>query len=165
MRPRSGPRTSIVVLLILASLAAACANVPPRRDDTPEILVLREDYLRAHPNGPFNPEIARGEVALGMGYSDMLAAWGMPDARLADPDMEQEQWTYVLRSDNGVDWVRYDFLFANRLVAEWEISRNVGTGFATIRDDPRGVSLRVPPSNAPSLGDDARKGGAGAMIR
>jgi len=151
--------------VILASFFAACANVPPRRDDTPEILVIREDYLRSHPNGPFNPEIARGEIAVGMGYTDVLAAWGMPDARVADPDMEEEQWTYVLHSDNGVDWVRYDFLFANRLVAEWESSRNVGSGFATIRDDPRGVSLRVPPSNASSLGDDARKGGAGAMNR
>jgi len=153
------------VLALIASLAASCATVPPRRDDTPEILVIREDYLRAHPDGLFNAEIARGEIVVGMGYTDVLAAWGRPDERVADRDMDVEQWTYVLHSDNGVDWVRYDFLFSKRSVVEWETSRNTASGFATTHDDPRGISRRLPSTSASSLGDDARKGGAGTQMR
>jgi hypothetical protein len=166
MRPRSGLRFRTLVLAALASsILASCASGPPRRDDTPAILELRDDYLRTNPNNPFTAEIQRGEVALGMGYREVLAAWGKPDARVASADPDEERWTYILCDDNGVDWILYDFIFDNKAVVEWQFSRNVGSGFATTRDDLRGVSTRVPPTPAPSLGEGARKGGVGSMIR
>jgi hypothetical protein len=166
MRPRGGYRSRIVVLAALAaSVLASCTAGLPRRDDTPAILEIRDDYMRANPNGPFSAEVARGEVTLGMGYYDVLAAWGKPDARTAIPDRGEEHWTYVLQDDNGVDWTLYEFIFARRTVVEWEFSRNVGSGFATIRDDQRGVSQRVPPTPSTSLGEGARKGTVGSTIR
>lgn len=164
MRPRSGYR-SVLLLALAASLLASCASSPPRRDETPQIREIRDDYLRAHPNGRFNAEIARGEIVAGMGYNDVLAAWGMPDTRVSDGEPGEEWWTYVITSDNGADWVRYDFVFAERTVVEWAVSRAVASGFVPVRDDPRGVPRRVPPTSPPALGDGVRKGGAGSMIR
>ncbi len=164
MRPRCGHCSRILVLAFVASLFAACATSPPRRDETTAILEIREDYLRTHPDGPFNGEISRGEVVSGMDYHDVLASWGMPDARSADSERREERWTYVLRSDNGVDWVRYDFVFVRQVMVEWEFSREVGSGFVSARDDNRGVSNRVPPSSISTTGETVRKGSR-SMIR
>ncbi len=166
MRPRGGYRFRTIALAALAaSLLASCTAGLPRRDDTAAILEIRDDYLRAYPNGPYTAEIQRGEVALGMGYMDVLAAWGKPDARVAAAGDEKERWTYLLDNDNGVDWVLYEFLFEKRVVVDWEFSRNVGSGFATSPDDARGVPMRVPPTPASSLGEGAHKGTVGSMTR
>ncbi|MCI0450973.1 MAG: hypothetical protein L0Z51_01130 [Candidatus Latescibacteria bacterium] len=131
---------------------------------TPEILVIRDDYMRANPNPAYKDAIARGEVVVGMGYRDVLAAWGKPDARVA-VGADDLRWTYVLVSDNGADWVRYDFLFEERAVVEWETSRNVSSGFAPARDDARGVSQRVPSTAPTTLGEGVKKGVPGSTIR
>lgn len=165
MRPGSGYCVRIVVAALVASTLAACATSPPRRDATQAILEIRVDYLRAHPQGPFNGEIGRSEIALGMGYYDVLAAWGMPDARISDNERGEERWTYLIKSDNEVDGVRYDFLFVKQVVVEWEASRDVASGFSPAHSDARGVSMRVPPTPGTTLGEGARKGGAGSMIR
>jgi hypothetical protein len=163
MRPRSCYRYRTTLAAIVASVVASCATGPPRRGETPAILEMRADYLSAHPAGRYNAEISRGEVVVGMGFYDVLAAWGMPDAR-AVADSSQERWTYVLKDDNDVDWVRYDFLFAERAVVEWETSRNSGSGFAVIEDDARGASLRVAPAPLGTL-DGAPKGRVGSSFR
>lgn len=165
MRPGSGYWVRIVVAALAASTLAACATSPPRRDETPAILEIRADYLRAHPQGPFNGEIARSEIALGMGFYDVLAAWGMPDARVSDHERGEERWTYVLKNGNEVDELRFDFLFVKHVVVDWESSRDVASGFSPAHSDARGVSLRVPPTPATTLGEGARKGVAGSMIR
>ncbi|HXV12750.1 MAG TPA: hypothetical protein VEC56_00960 [Candidatus Krumholzibacteria bacterium] len=165
MRPRH-PYSSIA-LAIAVALCASCAASPPRRDATPEIQAIRDDYLRANPDVVYKDAIARGEVVVGMGYQDVLAAWGRPTARVVQQGTDDaERWTYVLVSDNGTDWVRYDFFFAKWSVVQWETTRSVASGFAPARDDARGVSTRVPPMPAPAaLGEGVRKGGAGSMIR
>lgn len=165
MRPGSGYWVRIVVAALIASTLAACATSPPRRGETQAILDIRADYLRTHPEGPFNLEIARSEVALGMGYYDVLAAWGMPDARLSDNERGEERWTYVIKSDNEVDGVRYDFLFVKQVVVEWESSLDVASGFSPAHSDGRGVSMRVPPTPATTLGEGARKGGVRSTMR
>jgi hypothetical protein len=164
MRPRIRYYCRNTLAALAASVVVSCATGPPRRNDTPAILEMRAGYLEAHPAGRFNAEIARGEIVVGMGFYDVLAAWGLPDARAA-ADSSQECWTYVLRDDNEVDWIRYDFLFAQRVVVEWETSRNTGSGFLTIGDDARGVSLRVPPAPTGSFGDGSPKTRSGSSLR
>jgi hypothetical protein len=162
---RSRTSTPSVVLFTLAACwFASCAASPPRRDETLAILEIRDEYLRTNPAGHFNAVIARSEVAVGMGYYDVLAAWGLPNVREMSKSGD-ERWSYVLLDDNGVDWIRYDFVFTEKKVAEWETSRNVASAFSAAPDDPRGVSRRVPPAPAASLGDGARKGGTGEFHR
>ena len=158
MRPRCGYWSRIVLLALATSMLASCATGPPRREDTPAILEIRDEYLRTHPQGAFNGVIARGEVAVGMGYYDLLAAWGMPDARERDGARDEERWTYVLTSENQADWLRYDFVFAQRMLVEWEWSRGVASGSVPLPDDPRGVSARVPTTTTSSLGEAPKKG-------
>lgn len=157
MRPR-GYCSRVLLLVLAASVLASCATSPPRRADTAAILEIRDEYIRTHPSGPFNVAIARGEVAVGMGYYDMLAAWGMPDMRERDAARDEERWVYVLPSENEVDWMRYDFIFAKRTLVEWEWSRGVASGSVPLPDDPRGVSARVPATPATTLGDAPKKG-------
>ena len=160
MRPRCGYCSKVLLLALTASVLASCATSPPRREDTAAILEIRDEYIRTHPGGPFNGAIARGEVAVGMGYYDVLAAWGMPDVRERDADRDEERWTYVLTSENQADWLRYDFVFAKRMLVEWEWSRGVASGSVPLPDDPRGVSSRVPPTTASSLGEAPKKKGS-----
>jgi hypothetical protein len=162
MRPRHC--TPTVLLTLTACLFASCAVSPPRRDETPAILEFRDQYFRTHPIGHFNDVIIRGEIAVGMGYEDVLAAWGLPNAREVSKGGE-ERWSYVLLDDNGVDWTRYDFVFTEKKVVEWERSRNVASGSSVAPDDPRGISRRLPPAPASSLGDGIRKGGTGESYR
>jgi len=142
---------------LFALVLASCATSPPRREHTPAILEIRDEYMRTHPQGPFNGVIARGEVVVGMGYYDMLAAWGMPDMRERDGERDEERWVYVLTSENQADWLRYDFIFARRMLVEWEWSRGVASGSVPLPDDPRGVTSRVPATPA-ALGDAPKKG-------
>jgi hypothetical protein len=166
MRPRHGYSSRALALAIATVLCASCATSPPRRDTTPEIQAIRDDYLRTNPNVVHKGAIVRGEVVVGMGYQDVLAAWGRPTARVVEEGSDDaERWTYVLVSDNGVDWVRYDFFFAKWSVVQWETTRSVASGFAPARDDARGVSQRVPLTPATTLGEGVRKGGAGSMMR
>ncbi|HEU4929985.1 MAG TPA: hypothetical protein VFU38_09145, partial [Candidatus Krumholzibacteria bacterium] len=109
----------------------------------------------------FNGVIARGEVAVGMGYYDLLAAWGMPDVRERDAELDEERWVYVLTSENQADWLRYDFIFAQRMLVEWEWSRGVASGSVPLPDDPRGVSSRVPGTPSQALGEAPKKGSLG----
>jgi hypothetical protein len=152
------------LLTLAACLLASCAVSPPRRDETPAIREFRDQYLRSHPVGTFNDMIVRGEIAVGMGYEDVIAAWGLPDAREVSKSGE-ERWSYVLVDDNGVDWMSYDFVFSEKKVVEWERSRNVASAFSALPDDPRGISRRLPAPPASSLGDGIRKGGTGEFYR
>jgi hypothetical protein len=161
MRPRCGYCSRVLLLALAASLLASCATSPPRREDTPAILEIRDDYIRTHPDGAFNVVIARGEVAVGMGYYDMLAAWGIPDVRERDAERDEERWVYVLTSENQADWLRYDFIFAKRMLVEWEWSRGVASGSVPLPDDPRGISARVPATSGAALGDAPKKGSLG----
>ncbi len=161
MRPRCGYWSRLVLLALAASVLASCATSPPRREDTAAILEIRDEYIRTHPGGPFNVAIERGEAAVGMGYYDMLAAWGMPDVRERDSERDEERWVYVLTSENQADWLRYDFIFAKRMLVEWEWSRGVASGSVPLPDDPRGISTRVPATQANALGDAPKKGSLG----
>ena len=161
MRPRCGYCSKIVLLVVAAASLAACASNPPRRDETPAILEIRDEYMRTHPHGPYNVAIARGEVVVGMGYYDVFAAWGMPDSRTRDGERDEERWTYVLMSENQADWIRYDFVFDKRVLVEWEWSRGVASGSLPLPEDGRGVSTRVPGAPAAPLGDAPKKGSLG----
>jgi hypothetical protein len=147
---------------LAACVLASCAHTPPTRNETTAIRELREDYLRRHPAGRFNDCIARGEVAVGMSFLELLAAWGIPDARERLVDREEERWTYLVREDNWADWVRYDFVFAKAELREWETTRNSAWG-SLYGEQPRNSALRLPPQPSGSLG--APTDGSGAPPR
>ena len=99
--------------------------------------------MREFPEGRFNDHIQRGEIVRGMSLFEVLASWGIPDARVVAPEESRERWVYVLVDDLSLDWVRYDYVFGGNALLDWEITRNVASG----------ASIEVPqhPSSAMSL--------------
>ena len=146
--------TRCASLLALACLAG-CASSPPSRTETPAIRELRADYMRTFPQGRYNDHIERGEVVKGMSLFEVLASWGIPDARVVAPDENRERWMYVLMDDASMDWVRYDYLFNGNVLLDWEVTRNVTNGLTLDTPDHRPNAMTLP-----SWASTNRPGGA-----
>ncbi|HEX5132962.1 MAG TPA: hypothetical protein VFX92_10800 [Candidatus Krumholzibacteria bacterium] len=130
--------------LIATVLLASCANHPPVRVADDSIRELRAEYLHSNPDGPFTRNIERGEVALGMGFEAVLAAWGIPATREHAGTDGQERWIYVLADDWSNDWTRYEFVFDHQSLASWETVRNVSST-ATLSGAIPGATATPPP--------------------
>ncbi len=113
--------------LIATLVLASCASSPPARDVDDAVRSLRAEYLQAHPDGPFNGNIERGEVAVGMKFEDVVASWGIPEQRERSGDGQRERWSYTVTDQWNNDWVRYDLLFESRALVAWETMRNVAS--------------------------------------
>jgi len=141
--------------LLAVACLAACATAPPSRPDTPAIRELRADFLRTFPEGRYNDHIQRGEVVKGMSLFEVLASWGIPDARVIATDDNRERWVYVVVDDASLDWLRYDYLFNGNVLLDWEITRNVTTGLSLDTPEHRPSAMSLP-----SWASTNRPGGA-----
>jgi hypothetical protein len=147
------------VWLIATFALASCASHPPVREADDSVRQLRAEYLRANPGGEFNTNIQRSEVALGMRFEDVVASWGIPDARERKGDGIHERWTYTVTDAWNGDWVRYDLVFEKRALASWETMRNVSSSHALTGLD---TAPQTPP---PPAGGSAALSGAGVTRR
>ena len=141
--------------VLVAACLGACATAPPSRPDTPAIRALREDYLRAFPDGANNEHIKRGEVVRGMSLYEVLASWGIPDARVVSVKGNQERWVYVLLDDLSLDWICYEYEFRNNALIDWTTTREVANGFSldTPKENPGTLNL-------PAWATQSQHGGA-----
>jgi hypothetical protein len=105
---------------------------------------LREDYLRTFPDGPHNDRIRRGEVVRGMSLYEVLASWGIPDARLVSEKGNQERWVYVLLDDLSMDWVCYEYEFSNNALLDWTTTRSVSNGLSLDSPDHHLSAVSLP---------------------
>ncbi len=144
--PHNRRRASCVWLIATLALAS-CASRPPVREADDSVRLLRAEYLQANPGGEFNPNIQRSEVALGMRFEDVVASWGIPDARERNGDGVRERWTYTVTDRWNGDWVRYDLVFEKKALASWETMRNVASSHALTE---RGAAPAAPPLPASS---------------
>jgi len=120
-------RSSRVVLAIIAGfVVAGCAHAPRMGNETESVLTIREDYLRAYPDGAYNEYIRRGEVTKGMNFIEVLASWGVPDRRLhsEEKNIPVEYWSYLSMDEASLDWVRYTFAFEKKHLVEWDLTRH-----------------------------------------
>ena len=132
------------LLILVIACATSCATAPPARIETPAIRDLREDYFRTFPEGPHNDHIRRGEVVRGMSLFEVLASWGIPDARVVSAQGDQERWMYVLLDDLSMDWVSYEYEFRNNALFTWSTSRNVANGLTLDTPEDRVDALSLP---------------------
>jgi hypothetical protein len=145
MRRRTPVRQLALPLWITAAVAmASCATAPPTRTATPAIHELRDDYFRSFPEGPNNEHIRRGEVVKGMTLFEVLASWGIPDARLVSDESSNERWIYVLLDDLSMDWVCYEYEFTSNALIDWTTTRNVSNGLPLDTPDLRRDALSLP---------------------
>lgn len=129
---------------IAAACLAGCAGTPPSRTETAAIRDLRNDYFRTFPEGPNNDHIRRGEVVKGMNLFEVLASWGIPDARVVSNEGSKERWLYVLLDDLSLDWICYEYEFAGNALIDWSTTRNVANGLSLGTPDLRPDALSLP---------------------
>jgi hypothetical protein len=143
------PLVRIILMAVALTVMASCAYAPRVAEENDDILSIRDDYIRTHPDGSYNEFILRGEVVKGMKYLEVLASWGYPEARLRVPERKLEYWRYLARDEASRDWLQYTFIFEKDELIEWEMTRHVSKGRAMADiefDDPT-----VPPSPAEAL--------------
>ena len=142
---RRTSRGHFALLLVIAASAglAACATAPPQRVETDAIHDLRADYFRTYPEGPNNDHIRRGEVVRGMSLYEVLASWGIPDARVVAPE-GKERWIYVIQDDLSLDWIAYEYEFHGNAMVDWTTTRNVAKGLPLDSPDLRHDPLTLP---------------------
>jgi hypothetical protein len=145
MRRRSSSGNLALLVLMLASASlCGCATTPPSRSETPAIRELRDDYFRSFPDGPHNDHIKRGEIVKGMSLFEVLASWGIPDARVVSAEGSHERWIYVLLDDLSLDWVGYEYEFTGNALVDWTTTRNVRNGLPLDSPDLRRDPLTLP---------------------
>lgn len=117
----------ITLVAVSAAALAGCSYTPRTLNETASVLEIRNDYLAANPDGAYNDFIRRGEVTRGMNYTEVLASWGAPDARVRTNDNkgEIEAWSYTTMDDLNGDWIQFTFMFEKKTLADWEIQRHV----------------------------------------
>ena len=145
MRRRNSRGHLALLTCILASAwLAACASAPPSRSTTPAIRELRDDYLANFPDGANNDHIKRGEIVKGMSLFEVLASWGIPDARVVAEEGSRERWIYVLLDDLSLDWIGYEYEFNGNQLVDWTTTRNVSNGLPLDTPDLRRTPMTLP---------------------
>lgn len=145
MRPRISSRNlALLVGMVASAWLSGCATTPPSRTETPAIRELRDDYFRSFPDGPHNDRIKRGEIVKGMSLFEVLASWGIPDARVVSTEGNRERWIYVLLDDLSLDWIGYEYEFSGNALVDWTTTRNVSNGLPLDSPDLRRDPLVLP---------------------
>lgn len=115
----------ILLILLVAVITTACTKLPPMTGVDDDVLSLREHYFSARPDGKFNENISRGEVARGMHVVEVLAAWGLPNMRWGVQHSPDHHWAYFVRDDATQTINGYELVFEDRLLVRWLIAKDV----------------------------------------
>jgi len=129
-------RHSCLLLVLAATVAVSCSQLP-RSNKTPEEMAsIRAEYLQNNPDGKYNDYILEGRVVKGMGTLEVLASWGLPNVRRNwNPD-NAEYWTFYARDEHTGQVVSYDLVFENKKLTRWVVSEELGTSLGTAATDP-----------------------------
>jgi len=117
----------ITLLLAFTFVLAGCSYSPRTLNESASVLEVRNDYLTSNPEGEYNEFIRKGEVTRGMDYTEVLASWGAPDARIRTNDNkgELEAWSYTVIDDINGDWIQFTFKFEKKFLIDWDVQRHV----------------------------------------
>jgi hypothetical protein len=98
----------------------------------------REDYIKLHPDGPFNDLIREGEITRGMSVHEVIASWGMPHVYAVSRALPAEHWIYYIRDREALSMLIYTLTFENDTLRIWDIDqkRFTGQGIASKYEPP-----------------------------
>ncbi len=126
---RTPPLKLIVpLLLLLIFLFGSCAHNPKTFKETESIMQGRQDYVQLHPDGMYNEHILKGEVVKGMNLMEVLASWGLPNARRRSEGGSREYWTYYTQEEQSGDIREYELVFKEQSLVRWKITLSVAEG-------------------------------------
>jgi hypothetical protein len=114
----------LVLSSCLLLLFIACAHTPQALNDDLTVRQMREEFLREHPDGQYNPYISKGEVVRGMDVLEVSASWGIPETRRQSKDRKLEYWTYFSSDEISGDWSRYTLTFEGKVLSDWHVVRH-----------------------------------------
>ncbi|NIM19438.1 MAG: hypothetical protein GTO51_03550 [Candidatus Latescibacteria bacterium] len=138
---KTPPLKLILPLLFLGLVMYACSHCPKSYKETDTIIRSRQEYIRAHPEGPFNNHILNGEVVKGMGLMEVLASWGLPNSRNCSESGAQEFWTYYATGEQTGDIREYVLIFKDQTLSRWKVTLSVAEGGYREQDPSKPVTL------------------------
>jgi hypothetical protein len=130
------PNRWILGVVVTVAISASCGRLPQSTRTDEHTTSIRADYLRNHPNGPFNVHIAEGRVTRGMNIMEVLASWGAPNLRRTSPEGSTEYWAYYAKDEHTQKMVSYELVFENQVVTRWVIDAAVASTLGTTSIGP-----------------------------
>jgi hypothetical protein len=134
--------SSIAVAALVSALAISCSPLPQTSRTDEQLSSIRAEYLNNHPDGKFNDHIKEGRVVKGMGILEVLASWGLPNARSASESGTSENWAYYAKDEQTNRLVSYELVFEDKVLRRWQVRADLGTGLGTTDTDP-GVTRTI----------------------
>ncbi len=129
------------VLLLLVAVLASCSHHPKTLDGSESIMKGRQDYVTAHPDGLYNSHIMNGEVVKGMNLMEVLASWGLPNSRRHSESGSHEYWFFVSQDKESGMIRRYELIFQDQLLHDWNVALGNTAGGYRSRDATDRVTL------------------------
>lgn len=129
-------RPSCLLLVLVATVAVSCSQLPPSNKTNEEMAGIRAEYLQNNPDGKYTDHIMEGRVVKGMGTLEVLASWGLPNVRRNWNQDNAEYWTYYARDEHTRQVVSYDLVFEDKKLTRWVVGTELGTSLGSAVDDP-----------------------------
>ena len=111
--------------------AVSCSQLPESSRSDENMAGIREEYLRNHPDGKFNAFISEGRVVKGMGIFEVLASWGLPNARRSSDDGAEEYWAYFAKDEPTNKIVSYELVFEEKVLTRWVVHAELPTALGS----------------------------------
>jgi hypothetical protein len=145
------------VLAAAVCAVAACSHAPQLTRHSDQTAVFRAQYLQYYAGDPFEGEIRHGIVHKTMNFMQVLAAWGLPNARTQQSWDGDETWTYFAVDEHSNSLISYDLVFTDGRVDRWVVRHpadmpilppedltGLPTGRALVEDTPKEQGLSAP---------------------
>lgn len=138
------------VLAAAVCALAACSHAPQLTRYSDQTAVFRAQYFQYYSGDPFEGEIRNGIVHKTMNFMQVLAAWGLPNARAQQSGEGNETWTYFAVDENSHSLMSYELVFTESRVARWVVRHPAGMPILP-PDDLTGLPTgRVPLDDTPT---------------
>ena len=123
-------------LIVTLALATSCSKLPPSKRSDEHTTGIRAEYLQNHPDGKYNQHIAEGRVVKGMSIVEVLASWGLPNARRSVAQENSEFWTYYAKDEQTQQIVSYELVFQAKTLSKWVVHAQSETALGTNQLNP-----------------------------
>jgi len=144
----------VLLVVCAVALVASCSSLPQTTRTPDEMASIRTEYLETHPDGKYNDCIMEGRVVKGMNVLEVLASWGLPNARRGWQHDKTEYWTYNARDEHTKEMVSYELIFDDRVLSKWVVSAadvaTLGSASGEVSTSARTVQETLQLGNATS---------------
>lgn len=139
---KTPPLKLIFLLLVLFAVAVcSCSHCPKSFSESESILKERQEYVLAHPDGIYNDHIIEGEIVKGMGPTDVLVSWGLPNKRQYSNNGSYVFWTFYTVEEQTGEITQYELVFKEQKLFHWKVFLGPPDGGYTSRDPNLPISL------------------------